>query len=200
MTFREPHWCKEMGTHGTLWPHCHYQPCQHITIRHPSTQDLEGASHCLPAQLRGAVLTARQCPHSQDSSQLHQAGWVLANLHRLAARSISAIGTGLMKCQSAALPIDPCSSLLHMSYCLCILPEIIKRRKQPSVLPGCPKGDTLLGREREKQFKASRWQQGGLSLGQTAETGKKCQKTLQAALQPDLTWSRKSIINNNMQH
>lgn len=91
------------------------------------------------------------------------------------------------------------SSVLQMSYCLCILPEMIKRRKQPPVLPGSPKGDTLQGRERETQFKASRWQQGGLSLGHTAEMGEKCQKTLQAALQPDLTWSRKSITNNNRQ-
>lgn len=30
--------------------------------------------------------------------------------------------------------------------------------------------------------------------------GEKCQKTFQAALQPDLTWNRKSIINNNMQY
>lgn len=145
-----------MVTRGTLQPRCHHQPCQHITIRYHRAQELEGASQCLPAQLRGSVLTARQCPHPRDSSQPHQAGWVLANFHRLAAGSISAIGTGLMKCQSAALPIDPRSSVLHMRYCLCILPEIIKRRKQPSVLPGCPKGNTLLGRERETQFKASR--------------------------------------------
>lgn len=200
MTFREPTDVRtwwHVAPHGTLRPYHHHQSCQHITIR---AQELKGVSHCLPAQLRGAVLTARQCPLPQDSSQLHQAGWVLANLYRLATGSISAIGSSLMKCQSAALPIDPHSSVLQTSYCLCISPEMIKRGKQPSVLPGSPKGETLLGSKRETQFKASWWQQGGLSSGQAAETGEKCQKTLQAALQPDLTWSRKSIIDNNMQH
>lgn len=158
-------WLSENPTDAERWwhvspralrPRCHHHSCQHITISYPSTQELEGASHCLPAQLRGAVLTAPI--HRTAPSSTRQAGSL--QTYRLATGSISAIGTGLMKCQSAALPIDPCSSVLQMSYSLCILPEMIKRRKQPPVLPGSPEGDTLLGREREAQFKGSRWQRG----------------------------------------
>lgn len=122
----------------------------------PQGSRAEGSFPLPPSPAEGCCAHCQTVPLPQDSFQLDQAGWVLANLYQLAAGSIPAIGTGLMKCQSAALPIDPRSSVLQMSYCLCILPEMIKRRKQPSVLPGSPEGETLLGRDRQIQLKASR--------------------------------------------
>lgn len=143
---------------------CHHEPYDHVVTTTPASTSPSATPALrswreLPTASQPSWGGLCSLPHPQDSSQLHQAGWVLADI---------SIGHWINTCYWHWTNEMSVSSTANWSMLICAadellslhLPEMIKRRKQPPVLPGSPEGDTLLGREREAQFKGSRWQRG----------------------------------------